>query len=161
MQRAKTTSRDILFSHPMLENDWVCIKQYSRRWKLYTPSRDNLIQIWLTYTWRNWGPGEEAESGRWLSWSGSLVFWQPGSDLFFLPNTVSQGVKSERFSPQMGGVAKPATWIIFLTESTVCLGHHRHSQTLISSFPCVWMVLKPSREAARLGSFAKKIWKSK
>lgn len=61
----------------------------------------------------------------------------------------------------MGGVAKPATWIIFFDWINCLFRHHVDTVKHSSRFPCVWMVLKLSREAARPGSFAKKIWKSK
>ena len=61
----------------------------------------------------------------------------------------------------MGGVAKPATWIIFFDWINCLFRHHVDTVKHSSRFPCVWMVLKLSREAVLPGSFAKKIWKSK
>lgn len=75
----------------ILENNWVCIMCiFTQKVKILRHLRDNLVQIWLTYRGRNWGPGR-----------GVLVvqlgleagFLTASLGLLLLPHTASQGVK--------------------------------------------------------------------
>lgn len=106
-------------------------------WKVKTLKllRDSLVQIWLIHREKNWGP-ERKISG--TTKSGSQVFWQPVWSLFLLPHTASQELKSKRFSPPTGCVAKPVTWIIFFDWINCLFRHHvdivKHSSPVFSMF---------------------------